>query len=155
MLSELYSDAILKAAAAIPPVRRLPSPDASAKKVSRVCGSEVEVDLKLDGDRVADFGMEARACALGQASASILARNIVGASAAELLGVAREMRAMLKGGGPAPTGERWRDLGALAPIRDYPPRHASTLLVFEAVAECLAALGHAEPRSLAGPSSER
>ena len=140
MLSELYSDAILKAAAAIPPVRRLPSPDASAKKVSRVCGSEVEVDLKLDGDRVADFGMEARACALGQASASILAHGIVGASVPELLAVAREMRTMLKGGGPAPTGERWRDLGALAPIRYYPPRHASTLLVFEAVERALAAI---------------
>lgn len=141
MLSDLYSDAILKAAAAIPPARRLADPDASAKKVSRVCGSEVEVDLKMDGDKVADFGMEARACALGQASASIAARNIVGATADELYRLRDDMRAMLKGGGRPPPGVRFRELAALAPISAYPQRHASTLLVFEAVAECLDALG--------------
>ena len=143
MLGDLYSDAILTAAAAIPPARRLARPDASAKKTSRVCGSEVEVDLKMDGPRVAEFGMEARACALGQASASILARSIVGASAPELLRLRDEMRAMLKEGGPPPAGARFADLAALRPIRDYPQRHASTLLAFEAVAECLAALGYA------------
>lgn len=147
MLGDIYSDAILKAAGAIPPARRLEAPDASAKKASRVCGSEVVVDLKMDGDRVADFGMEARACALGQASASILARNVAGAGAAELLALRDAMRAMLKDGGPPPAGERWRELAALAPIAAYPQRHASTLLVFEAVAECLARLGFGAPRA--------
>lgn len=137
MLSDVYSDAILKAAAAIPPARRIAAPDASAKKTSRVCGSEVEVDLVMDGAAVADFGMEARACALGQASASIIARNIVGATAAELYALRDAMRAMLKENGPPPRGARWVELAALQPIFDYPPRHASTLLVFEAVAECL------------------
>lgn len=141
MLVDLYSDTILKAAASIPPARRLDAPDASAKKSSRVCGSEVVVDLKMDGDRVADFAMEAKACALGQASASIVARNIIGAGAAELYALRDTMRALLKEGGPPPEGERWRDLAALAPIRDYPQRHASTLLVFEAVAQCLDQLG--------------
>lgn len=137
MIGELYSDRILEAAAAIPPARRLSAPDASVKKVSRVCGSEVEVDLKLADGRVADFGMEARACALGQAAASIVARNIIGASPAELYRLRDEMRAMLKEGGPPPIGERWTDLAALQPIRDYPQRHASTLLVFDAVAASL------------------
>lgn len=141
MLGELYSDRILKAAAAIPPARRLDAPDASATKTSRVCGSEVDVDIKMDGDRVAEFGMSARACALGQASASIVARQIVGASGTELCRLRDEMRAMLKDGGPPPSGARWADLAALQPIRDYPQRHASTLLVFEAVAACLEALG--------------
>lgn len=147
MLGDIYSDAILKAAGAIPPARRLEAPDASAKKASRVCGSEVVVDLKMDGDRVADFGMEARACALGQASASILARNIAGAAAAELLALRDAMRAMLKEGGPPPAGARWSELAALAPVAAYPQRHASTLLVFEAVAECLARLGFGAPRA--------
>jgi NifU-like protein involved in Fe-S cluster formation len=141
MLGDLYSDRILQAAAAIPPARRLARPDASAKKTSRVCGSEVEVDLRMDGARVAEFGMAARACALGQASASILARNIVGASAASLLRLRDEMRAMLKDRGPPPAGARFAELAALEPIRDYPQRHASTLLVFDAVADCLASLG--------------
>ncbi|MFN3958392.1 MAG: iron-sulfur cluster assembly scaffold protein [Parvularculaceae bacterium] len=142
MLSDLYSDRILAAAAAIPPARRLAAPDASARKVSRVCGSEVVVDLRIGNGRVAEFGLEAKACALGQASASILARNIVGATPEELFTLRDEMRAMLQQGGPAPAGPRWADLQALSAIRDYPQRHASTLLVFEAVCEALAALGH-------------
>ena len=141
MLSELYTGGVLDAAAAIPPAHRLSSPDASATKVSRVCGSEVSVDLRMDGGRVVEFGMEAKACALGQASASILARNIVGAEAGELYVLRDQMRAMLKNDGAAPDGERWADLAMLAPIRDYPQRHASTLLVFEAVCACLDQLG--------------
>lgn len=137
MISDLYSGGILDAAAAIPPVRRLDNPQASAKKISRVCGSEVVVDLSLADGVVSDFGMQARACALGQAAASIVARNIVGASPDELFRLRDEMRAMLKEGGPPPSGERWKDLALLEAIRDYPQRHASTLLVFEAVCDCL------------------
>lgn len=141
MLNDLYSDRILAAAAAIPPARRLPAPDASARKVSRVCGSEVAVDLVLKDGLVADFGIEAKACALGQASSSIVARNIIGASPPELFRLRDDMRAMLKAGGKAPQGARWRELESLSAIRDYPQRHASTLLVFEAVCEALASLG--------------
>ena len=137
MISELYSGAILEAAGAIPPSRRLQSPHASAEKVSRVCGSVVEVDLEIKDGVVADFGMTAKACALGQASASIVAHNVIGASVAELYQLRDEMRAMLKEDGPAPAGERWRELGALQIIKDYPQRHASTLLVFEAICDCL------------------
>jgi len=145
MLSDLYSERILDAAAAIPPARRLAHPDASATKVSRVCGSEVSVDIAMKDDAVADFGMEAKACALGQASASIVARNITGATADELYLLRDRMRAMLKEGGDAPhldprLGARWKELAALAAIRDYPQRHASTMLVFEAVSACLDAL---------------
>ena len=102
------------------------------------------VDLVMDGARVADFGMEAKACALGQASASILARNVIGAGAAELYALRDRMRAMLKENGAPPEGERWADLAILEPIRDYPQRHASTMLVFEAVCECLDQLGFAK-----------
>ncbi|WP_425410870.1 iron-sulfur cluster assembly scaffold protein [Hyphococcus sp.] len=137
MLSDLYTDGVLDAAAAIPPARRLDAPQASATKVSRVCGSEVTVDLSLDEGAVSEFAMEAKACALGQASASILARNIFGAQADDLFTLRDEMRAMLKDGGTPPGGERWRDLAMLAPIREFPQRHASTLLVFEAVCACL------------------
>ncbi len=140
MISELYSGPILDAAAGIPPARRLNEPDARAKKVSRVCGSEVEVDLKLSDGAVVDFGMTAKACALGQAAASLVAQNIIGAAPGELFQLRDEMRAMLKEGGPPPSGARWQALCALEPIRDYPQRHASTLLVFEAVADCLTQL---------------
>ncbi|NWG92613.1 MAG: iron-sulfur cluster assembly scaffold protein [Parvularculaceae bacterium] len=146
MLSDLYSERILDAAAAIPPARRLAAPDASATKTSRICGSEVSVDLVMKDGVVAAFGMEAKACALGQASASIVARNIIGASAEELYALREAMRAMLKEGGPPPDADpklaaRWKELEALSAIRDYPQRHASTLLVFEAVCACLDALG--------------
>lgn len=148
MLNDLYSEQILAAAAAIPAVRRLASPDASATKTSKVCGSEVSVDLVMKDGRVADFGLDAKACALGQASASIVARRIIGAEPDELYRLRDEMRAMLKAGGPPPTGARWRELAALAAIRDYPQRHASTLLVFEAVCACLDAIAHAKTGSV-------
>ncbi len=137
MLSDLYGGKILEAAAAIPPARRLEAPSASATKVSRVCGSEVTVDLCVEDGVVTDFAMETQACALGQAAASIVARNIIGARAETLYRLREEMRAMLKDGGPPPGGDRWKDLAALQAIRDYPQRHASTLLVFDAAAACL------------------
>lgn len=137
MINDLYSGAILDAAAAIPAARRLSAPDASATRVSRVCGSEITVDLKLSNGRVSDFAITAKACALGQAAASIVAGNIVGATPASLYQLRDEMRAMLKENGPPPTGARWRDLALLEPVRNFPPRHASTMLVFDAVAECL------------------
>lgn len=141
MISDLYSGKILDAASDIPAARRLDAPDASARKVSRVCGSEVELDLKMEDGAVADVAMTARACALGQASASIVSRNMIGATPEELFRLRREMKAMLKEAGPAPGGARWADLAALQSIRDYPQRHASTLLVFEAIADCLDQLG--------------
>lgn len=137
MLSELYTGGVLDAAAAIPPAHRLAAPDASAVKVSRVCGSEVTVDLVMRDGAILEFGMEAKACALGQASASVVAHNIIGARRNELYQLRDEMRAMLKDGGSPPSGARWKELAMLAPIRDYPQRHASTLLVFEAVCTCL------------------
>ncbi len=142
MISDLYSGGILDAAATIPAARRLAEPDATAKKISRVCGSEIEVDLTLKDGVVAEFGMTARACALGQAAASIVARNIAGASVDELYRLRDQMLAMLKDGGPPPTGVRWRDLALLETIRDYPQRHTSTMLVFEAICDCLDQLGN-------------
>ena len=138
MVSDLYNGAILKAAADIPPASRLENPQASAVKVSRICGSEVSVDLDLDDKRVVSrFAMEAKACALGQASASIVARNIIGASAEGLYALRDQMRAMLKSDGSPPEDARGADLAALQAIREYPQRHASTLLIFEAVVACL------------------
>jgi len=142
VLNDLYSDRLLAAAGAIPPARRLAAPDASARRTSRVCGSAIVVDLKLDDGRVSDFAMEAKACALGQASASMVARAIIGASPADLVRLRGEMRAMLREGAPPPADPRWRELEALSAIRDYPQRHASTLLVFEAVADALIEAGH-------------
>ncbi|MHA7871420.1 MAG: iron-sulfur cluster assembly scaffold protein [Hyphococcus sp.] len=147
MISDLYSGGILDAAAAIPPSRRLDTPQASSTKVSRVCGSEVSVDLNMENGAVADFGMTAKACALGQASASIVARGIVGARPDSLFRLRDEMRAMLKEDGPPPADVRWKDLAVLEPIREYPQRHASTLLVFEAVCDCLNQLGFSAPAS--------
>lgn len=135
-MDSLYSGKILDFAADIPRARRLEAPQASAFKRSRLCGSEVTVDLNLEDGRVSDFGMEAKACALGQASASILAHGVIGSAPEELRALAATMRAMLKEGGPAPAG-RWADLALLQPVKDYPQRHASTLLVFDAVIDCL------------------
>src|ERR1043165_6099418 len=92
MIDDLYNSRILELAGGIPRLGRLPDPHASATAHSRLCGSTVTVDLKMDGDVVTDFAHEVRACALGQASSSIMAQNVVGANAAELRQVRSEMQ---------------------------------------------------------------
>lgn len=141
MLNEIYNKRILELASDIPFSERLPAPDASATAVSKLCGSKVTVDVTLDAEgRVADYGADVKACALGQASSSIMARHVIGASAAELHEVGAAMRAMLKEGAAPPReifGGKWKDLEVLEPVRDYKARHASTLLVFDAVEEAV------------------
>ena len=131
MIDDLYSARILKLAADMPRAGRLAAPDASAERTAKLCGSRILVDVTVDGDRVADFAQEVQACALGQASAAILGANVVGASLTEIERARDALRAMLKSGGPAPEG-RFADLAVLAGVREYPARHASTLLAFEA-----------------------
>jgi len=135
-LDDIYNQKIFELVAEIPRAEHLARPDATARAHSKLCGSTVEVELKLDGDRIADFGQTVKACLLGQASASIVGREIVGTPADEFRAVAATMRRMLKEGGPPPTG-RWSDLALLEPVRAYPHRHASTLLVFDAVERAL------------------
>jgi NifU-like protein involved in Fe-S cluster formation len=137
-LSEIYNNRILELAANIAGGKRLADPDATATAHSKLCGSTVTVDLKMDGDRVAAFGQTVKACLLGQAAAAVMGRNIVGTGAEELRAIAESMRKMLKQGGPVPDG-RWADLAVLEPVKDYKARHASTLLVFDAVERALAA----------------
>lgn len=136
MIDDIYNRRILELAAEIPRLGRLPAPDASATAHSKLCGSTVTVDLAFDGERVTDFAHEVRACALGQASSSIMARNVVGRTAGELREVRETVRRMLKDAGPAPGGD-WADLKVLEPVREYKARHASTLLTFDAVVDAL------------------
>jgi NifU-like protein involved in Fe-S cluster formation len=136
MLNDVYNRRILELAADIPRGGRLPHPDASATAHSKLCGSTVTIDLTMDGDRVTDFAHDVRACALGQASSSIMARHVVGSNAAELRDIREQMYRMLKEGGPAPGG-KWEDLAVLGPVRDYKARHASTLLTFDAVVDAI------------------
>jgi NifU-like protein involved in Fe-S cluster formation len=134
MFDDLYTAKILKAAANMPRAGRLAHPDASAEKVSKLCGSRVLVDVVLKDGRIADYAQEVKACALGQAAAAIMGEHAVGATPAEIESARDALRAMLKSGGPPPEG-RFAELAMLAPVKDYPPRHASTLLAFEATAE--------------------
>lgn len=136
MINEVYNRKILEFAADIPRLQRLDAPDATASAVSRLCGSKVTIDLKLADGKVSDFGHEVKACALGQASSSIMARHVVGSTPEELRALRGRMYAMLKEGGDPPAG-KWQDLEALVPVRDFKARHASTLLTFDAVVDAL------------------
>lgn len=136
MLDDVYNRRILELASSIPRLGRLPAPDASATAHSKLCGSTVTVDLVMDGDTVADFAHEVKACALGQASSSIMARHVVGAKSAELRDLRETVRKMLKERGPAPSG-KWAEISVLEPVRDYKARHASTLLTFDAVVSAI------------------
>jgi NifU-like protein involved in Fe-S cluster formation len=137
MLNDVYNRKILELAGGIPRLGRLDSPDASATAHSKLCGSTVTVDLKMDGDTVTDFAHEVKACALGQASSSIMARNVVGAKAEELRGLRDTVRKMLKENGAPPANGKWADIAVLEPVRDYKARHASTLLTFDAVVDAI------------------
>jgi NifU-like protein involved in Fe-S cluster formation len=153
-LSEIYNQRILELSANITGSQRLGDPDGTATAHSKLCGSTVTVDLKLDGDRVTAYGQTVKACLLGQAAASVMGSKIVGSSAQELREVGRAMRAMLKAGGPPPDG-RWADLAVLQPVKDYKARHASTLLVFDAVEQALAKAEakHGQPAAAAAQAS--
>ena len=136
MLNDIYNRRILELAGEIPRLGRLSQPDASATAHSKLCGSTVTIDLKLADGKVADFAHDVKACALGQASSSIMARNVVGSTPEELRAVREAMRAMLKENGAPPEG-KWADCAVLEPVRDYKARHASTLLTFDAVVSAL------------------
>ena len=155
-LHELYNQRILALAADIPRIGKLPQPQASATAISKLCGSRVSVDVVMDEGRFADFAQQPHACALGRASASITAHNIIGASADEFHAVAAAMRKMLREDAPPPAEvlppewrERWRDLEILEPVRAFKARHASTLLVFDAVEDCLYQIENANNKTCA------
>jgi NifU-like protein involved in Fe-S cluster formation len=132
----IYTARILELAADIPRLGRLAAPDASASARSAVCGSKVTIELSLSDGRVADFAHDVRACALGQAASSLMARHVVGAAPEALIALRETIRRMLKEKGPPPEGE-WAEFAVLEPVRDLPSRHAATLLTFDAVAEAL------------------
>jgi NifU-like protein involved in Fe-S cluster formation len=136
MLNDVYNAKILDLAGNIPRLGRLPVPDASATAHSKLCGSTVTIDLKLDGPVVSDFAHDVKACALGQASSSIMARHVIGSRPDELRELRETVRKMLKENGPPPTG-KWADVAVLEPVRDYKARHASTMLTFDAVVSAL------------------
>ena len=142
MLNDVYNKRILELAADIPRQGRLAAPDASATAHSRLCGSTVTIDLAMRDGKVVDFAHDVKACALGQASSSIMARNIIGSTPEELRHIREIVRKMLKENGAPPMG-KWADIAVLEPVRDYKARHASTLLTFDAVVD---AVGQIEAR---------
>lgn len=136
MLNDIYNRRILELAGSIPRIGRLADADASATAHSKLCGSTVTVDLTMKDGRVSDFAHDVKACALGQASSSLMASHIVGSTAKELRDLRTAMYAMLKENGPPPVG-KFADFACLEPVRDYRARHASTLLTFDAVVAAL------------------
>jgi NifU-like protein involved in Fe-S cluster formation len=136
MINDIYNKKILSLAADIPLLQRLPEPDATAVAHSRLCGSKVTVDVAMKDGVVSAFGHDVKACALGQASSSIMARHVLGSTPDELKMLRDQMYHMLKDNGSPPIG-KWADCEALIPVRDYKARHASTLLTFDAVVDAV------------------
>lgn len=136
MIDDVYNRKILAFAGNIDRIGRLENPDATATAHSKLCGSTVTIDLKMDNGIVTDFAHDVKACALGQASSSIMAQHVVGATSQELRIVRDQMLKMLKENGAPPEG-RFDDLKYLEPVRDYKARHASTMLTFDAVVDAI------------------
>ena len=144
-MDDIYNIRILEFAGNIPRIGTLDDADAEASAHSKLCGSKVRIWLKMEDDRVTDFAHDVKACALGQASSSVMARHVVGATAGEVRQAREDMLAMLKADGEGPTG-RFEDMRFLKPVKDYKARHASTMLTFDAVVD---AIGQIEARRLA------
>ena len=136
-LIKLYSQRILALAADIPLAERLDAPQASVRKRAPLCGSTVTVDLDMEAGRITRFGQDVKACALGQASAALMAANILGRSRAEVEAGRDQLRAMLKDGAQPPLPP-FTGYEVLEPARDYKNRHASIMLAFEATVEAMA-----------------
>ena len=136
MIDALYSNRILALVASIPRTGRLSAPAGTSEKSSKLCGSRIVVDVDLTDGRVSDFAQDVSACALGQASAAVLGAHVIGADLAEIELARDALKAMLKANGPPPAG-RFAELAVLEPVKDYPARHASTLLAFEAAVEAV------------------
>ena len=148
MLNDIYNKKIIELAGNIPRLGRLADPDASATAHSKLCGSTVKVDVKMQDGVVSDFAHDVKACALGQASSSIMARHVIGSNATELRELRETVRRMLKENGAPPQG-KWADVAMLEPVRDYKARHASTLLTFDAVVD---AVGQIEAKAALAPA---
>ncbi|MEM7441365.1 MAG: iron-sulfur cluster assembly scaffold protein [Pseudomonadota bacterium] len=135
-LIKLYSGRILELAGSIPHIDRLAAPDASQMKRSPLCGSTVTVDLAIRDGVVAEFGQDVKACALGQAAASVLGSAVLGQPLSAIRQGRDQLRAMLKEDGPVPDAP-FEDLGVLIPARDFKNRHDSILLAFDATVEAM------------------
>jgi NifU-like protein involved in Fe-S cluster formation len=144
MLNDIYNRRVLELAADIPRQGRLATPQATAKAHSKLCGSTVTIDLNVADGKVSDFAHDVRACALGQASSSLMARHVIGATPEELRELRETMVAMLKANGPPPSG-KFADFAVLEPVREYKARHASTLLTFDAVVDALGQIAAKQP----------
>jgi SUF system NifU family Fe-S assembly protein len=142
MIDELYSREILRRTTQLKHLGHLDTPDGQADRVSKLCGSSIHVEVKMNGDRIADFAQQVEACALGQASAAILSQTVLGASVDEIRAGRDSLRALLNGEA-ADMPERFNDLRILESVKDFPARHTSTLLAWEAT---LAAIGAAQQK---------
>ena len=136
MVENLYNERILELAATLSKVGRLENAEFSSEAISRLCGSKVTVDIEISGNKINNFSHVVKACALGQASSSVMAKKIIGTDINELLDLKIRMKEMLKHDGPPPSG-KWSDLEVLQPVKDYKVRHSSVLLTFDAVEDCI------------------
>ncbi len=139
MIDELYSREILRRTTQLEHLGRLNEPQGSADRVAKLCGSTIHVDVRLAGDTVEDFAMEVQACALGQAAAAIVSQNVIGATTTEITSAREALRALLKGEDVV-FPQRFADLAILRSVKDYPARHASTLLSLEATCDAIGAV---------------
>ncbi len=146
-MDDIYNSKILELAGNIPRAGRLEDADATSEKHSKLCGSRVRVYLKLSDGVVTDFAHEVRACALGQASSSVMGSQVVGATPVEIRQAREDMLAMLKADGEGPSG-RFEDMRYLKPVKDYKARHASTMLTFDAVVDALDQIAAKTPQTV-------
>ncbi|WP_299753755.1 iron-sulfur cluster assembly scaffold protein [uncultured Boseongicola sp.] len=135
-LIKLYSGRILELAADIPLTDSIDAPQASVKKRSPLCGSTITVDVSMADGRISAFGQDVKACALGQASASVLASNVIGRSKAEIIAARDQLKEMMKNDGPVPSAP-FGEYEVLIPARDFKNRHASIMLALDATAEAI------------------
>lgn len=139
MIDEIYSKDVLRLAADLPHAGRLERPHGTGERTAKLCGSRATIDVRIgSAGKVVDFAQDVKACALGQAAASVVGAHAIGATLAEVQDARDALRDMLKSGGEGPTG-RFEGLRLLRPVADYPARHASSMVAIEALCDALSA----------------
>ena len=131
MNAPLYTLEVLRLAGSLPEPVTLERVDGSAELRSPTCGSTVYSEVQLKDGRVTALSQQVQACAFGQASAALVARNAPARNRNEIAAALDQLAAWLSGDRSA--SPDWPGIDALAPARSRQSRHGAILLPFRAL----------------------
>lgn len=133
--SKLYTPEVLALATSLASWPHDPEMPLQGRARSQSCGSTLVMSLRTDGEgAIAQLGLAAQACAIGQASAAVFAQEAIGKPRDEIAAMATAIEHWLSGHGAMPD---WTGLTVLAEARHFPARHGAMMLPWRAALDAL------------------